>query len=151
MTTQCSKYLNRIKNNFSYFQFFRLAFFVPLQWKFRGKSSSISTAMTQKWWFRIISNKHSISNKYFRFLLNQNDIWTPWKSPKWWFLYSQWLIECRWVQTLYFLFFPKVNSVKTADNTLFLYFKFFIQVKNKSCFIDVGLMTFWISSWTLML
>lgn len=74
MTTQCSKYLNRIKNNFSHFQFSPLAFLVPLQWKVRGKSSSISTAMKQKWWFRIISNKHSTSNKYFRFLLNQNDV-----------------------------------------------------------------------------
>lgn len=47
-----------------------------------------------------------------------------------------------------FTFFSKVNSIKSADKgknhltTLFLYFKFFIQVKNKSCFIDVGLMTF---------
>lgn len=43
-------------------------------------------------------------------------------------------------------FFSKVNRVKSADEALFLNFKFFIQVKNKSCFIDVGLMTFWISS-----
>lgn len=43
-------------------------------------------------------------------------------------------------------FFSKVNSVKSADKALFLNFKFFIQVKNKNCFIDVGLMTFWISS-----
>lgn len=50
--------------------------------------------------------------------------------------------------TLFTFFFSKVNCVKSVDKgknhltALFLYFKFFIQVTNKSGFIDVGLMTF---------